>query len=361
MSGPQFWVFAPGGAGPAGAPAESTITAAFVQPAIGATVQATIADTRWMVAGADTVVAGGGYYLIVSVDDGTHATIRNYGYAANVVPGTNVAAPAVIAPTGTRGASGTGRIVPALDPNSYLAWDFQTLNGGAQNALGAAQPAVPYLKNLGAGPACDLSVGFANAGGGGAGVLSPLGHGLGFYALGGASGGIASAASPPAPPAQHDFCVEAFFFTKDTTTTAEGVIFSKAFDAVSWTAPFNSIEMNYATGNGGILEFGMTDLSTPGAEIGGTVGGRFKMNVGFHHAALVATGHVLSAYCDGVLAGSVAYGLGVLYGTGPWMFGGNKVNTSDASNIVMCYAQVSDIARSPAYIAASAAGWGAGQ
>lgn len=361
MSGPQFSVLAPGSAGPAGASADSTITAAFMQPAIGATVQAQIADTRWMVAGADIVVAGGGYYLVASIDDATHATIQNYGYAANVVPGTNVAAPARIAPSGTRGASSTGRIVPALDANSYLAWDFQTLSTGAQNALGAAQPNAPFIKNLGVGPACDLSGGFANSGGGGTGVLSPLGHGLGFYALGGASGGLASGASPPAPPGQHDVTAEAFFFTKDTTTTAEGVILSKAFDAVSWTAPFNSLELNYATGNGGILEFGMTDLSTPGAEIGGTVGGRFKMGVGFHHAALVLGAHACSAYVDGVLAGSVAYGLGVLYGTGPWMFGGNKVNTSDASNIVMCYAQVSNVARSAAYIAAAAAAWGAGQ
>lgn len=256
----------------------------------------------------------------------------------------------------------SGRTLPALDASNVLAWDFQVLDTGLAPALGTINPFYASTGTL-TGPTANLTRNFVNAGGGAAATLGPGGKGLElastFFALGGASGGLGTPFDPATVPDNTSLTIEAYFYLSSQTTTAQGVIFSKAF-AHAWAAPFNSIELNLAVGNAGIIEFGMTDTAAPGAEIGQTLAARNAIGVGYHHAAVVVdqVAKRCTCYVDGFARGNFVFVGGYAGGTGgPWMLGGNTVNTSDSASLVYSRATVSNVARSAAYLQSAAAGF----
>jgi hypothetical protein len=73
----------------------TTITAPYVQPAVGSTVSVSMATTAWMVAGEQILINGGGYYTISSVTDGTTVVVKNLG-TQNTAPGNTVNSAGVI-------------------------------------------------------------------------------------------------------------------------------------------------------------------------------------------------------------------------------------------------------------------------
>lgn len=92
--------------GAAGAAAFTTTTAPFTQPAVSANVTAQVASSAGIVVGSDVFVAGGGYYLVASIPDGTHIQLTNRGYSANATPGATIGSAARVSPTGPAGADG---------------------------------------------------------------------------------------------------------------------------------------------------------------------------------------------------------------------------------------------------------------
>lgn len=115
----QVSVSVPGPEGPAGSNGTDgtngynsfcDVAAPFAQPAVGADVDVTVDDARWMSMGQEVFVENGGYYMVVSVV-GNVATLKNRGYDANVWVGVIVAAGNLVNPSGEKGetgADGTG-------------------------------------------------------------------------------------------------------------------------------------------------------------------------------------------------------------------------------------------------------------
>lgn len=99
-------VIGPAGAGGAGLNAFTTLSASFTQPAVAATVTATVGTTAWIAVGQAVYVVGGGYYQVSSVGDSTHVTISNFGYAGNANPGATVASGGGVSPAGLAGQGG---------------------------------------------------------------------------------------------------------------------------------------------------------------------------------------------------------------------------------------------------------------
>ena len=73
--------------------ATTTLSTAFTQPAVSATVPITVASTVGFIANQTITIAAGGTYTISSITDATHMVVTNSGTAGN-------AAPAVSVPTG---------------------------------------------------------------------------------------------------------------------------------------------------------------------------------------------------------------------------------------------------------------------
>lgn len=273
----------------------------------------------------------------------------------------------LLTPQGELGASaqdvaiGGGRALPALDNDDFLVWDFQKLFLGLDPTLGAINQNYASTGTQ-QGPGSSLDHGFVNSGGGGAAVLGPGSAGLvfadQFYALGSASGGTGTANNPPTVPDNTSLTVQSFIYVSSLTSTTQGVIASKAFGP-TWVAPFNAVETNLTTANDGSIEYGMVDSAAPGAEIGATVTGRGALTVGYNHVALVIDQTLKRAflYTQGIQRGFFAFTGGLASGTGPWMLGGNIINTSDSSNLIYSRVQISRVARSATYLAAAAAGW----
>jgi hypothetical protein len=71
-------------------------TATYVQPASGATVSIAVADSSGLAPGGEIFVVGGGFYTVIAVPDGTHATVLNTGTAQNAAPTSVVAQPAAV-------------------------------------------------------------------------------------------------------------------------------------------------------------------------------------------------------------------------------------------------------------------------
>jgi hypothetical protein len=78
----------------------TTTTADFTQPAIGATVTAQVASSAGLTVGTVIRIAGGGYYRVTAVPDGTHATLFNYGFANSTAYAPANAAPAATVASG---------------------------------------------------------------------------------------------------------------------------------------------------------------------------------------------------------------------------------------------------------------------
>jgi archaellum component FlaF (FlaF/FlaG flagellin family) len=90
-----------------GVNAYTTVTEAFVQPAVASSVAAAVANSSWMAVGARLYVSSG-YYEVVSKADTSHVTIKNLGSAGNATPGASVSSTSTVAPAGVDGPTGPG-------------------------------------------------------------------------------------------------------------------------------------------------------------------------------------------------------------------------------------------------------------
>lgn len=80
-----------GAAGNDGQSAYSVTTAAFTQPAVGATVLVQIASTAWFGVGQTIFVENGGYYEVITKPNTTTATLENLGVTGFAAPAASVA------------------------------------------------------------------------------------------------------------------------------------------------------------------------------------------------------------------------------------------------------------------------------
>jgi hypothetical protein len=98
----------PQGAGGAGLNAFTNLAANFVQPAVNASVTATVGGTAWMGISQIIFVQGGGYYQVTSIPDLTHVSLTNLGYTGNASPGSTVSSGTSIqvTPAGLAGQGG---------------------------------------------------------------------------------------------------------------------------------------------------------------------------------------------------------------------------------------------------------------
>lgn len=92
--------------GAAGSVLAATTTASFTQPAVSGTVNVSVSSSTLLTVNAYVLIAGGGYYQVTAVPDGTHATVRNLGYSGNAAPSATVATAAPVTLTGPQGATG---------------------------------------------------------------------------------------------------------------------------------------------------------------------------------------------------------------------------------------------------------------
>jgi hypothetical protein len=133
---------ATGNAGPAGADAYTTLTAAFTQPAIGGTVDIFVVNNSWADLTQIIYIATGGFY---KVTDKTNLTTIELTRLSWTIPGITFIALAspvgsvgtLVTPSGTIGANGTNgidgdgitlvkSITNTLDPNSLLTVNSST-------------------------------------------------------------------------------------------------------------------------------------------------------------------------------------------------------------------------------------------
>lgn len=84
----------------------TTTTAAFTQPAIGASVTAEVANSSFIAPGQVLYVASGGYYLAQATPDSTHVQLLNLGYSGNTTPGLPVSSNKEVSPGGLEGPEG---------------------------------------------------------------------------------------------------------------------------------------------------------------------------------------------------------------------------------------------------------------
>jgi hypothetical protein len=91
-------------------------TASFVQPNIGGTVSVLIDSTDGLVEGQTVVLAGGGFYVVQTVSDGS-AHLLNLALVANLPSGGTVPRGAILAPSG---APGLGVIVPQTGQTNII-------------------------------------------------------------------------------------------------------------------------------------------------------------------------------------------------------------------------------------------------
>lgn len=95
-----------GATGSPGVNAYTTLGASFTQPAVNATVSATVGTTAWMVATQVVYVASGGYYTVSSITNSTTVVLTNLGYTGNAAPGATVANASGVSPGGLVGSTG---------------------------------------------------------------------------------------------------------------------------------------------------------------------------------------------------------------------------------------------------------------
>ena len=81
-----------------GTSATTTTTANVTVPAILGTVSIPVTSTSSLAAGLGVFIAGGGYYLVQSVTDGTHFVGQNLGLSGNAAPGATIFSGSLVIP-----------------------------------------------------------------------------------------------------------------------------------------------------------------------------------------------------------------------------------------------------------------------
>lgn len=101
-----------GADGADGVNAYTTLTAAFVMPAEGATVSASVGNTAWMAVGQTIYVQTAGYMSVSSITNNVTVVLLNPEntaagtYSINAAPATNIPSGSKVAPGGIQGPSG---------------------------------------------------------------------------------------------------------------------------------------------------------------------------------------------------------------------------------------------------------------
>lgn len=135
-----------------GVNAFATTAASFTMPASGSSVSVQMDDPSWMAAGQIVYVTTAGYMQVVSIDDATHATLKNLGYTGNAAGAATIAMAQEVSPAGLKGTDGTngtngtaGATGPDGSRNRIINGDFQIdqRNAGASLTL-TAGAAVAY-------------------------------------------------------------------------------------------------------------------------------------------------------------------------------------------------------------------------
>jgi hypothetical protein len=81
-------------------PARATLSANFTQPAVLATVAATVSSSSSFQVGATVFLFGGGFYSITAIPNPTHLTLRNTGAVGNAAPAATVTSGVLVIPSG---------------------------------------------------------------------------------------------------------------------------------------------------------------------------------------------------------------------------------------------------------------------
>lgn len=113
VPGPQGLPGAAGEDGVAGESAHTTLSAQFLMPAEGATVNAVVGSTAWMVVGQPLAVQVAGTMIVSSITNAITVVLENpentaaSEYADNAAPTTAIPAGSKISPSGVQGPAGT--------------------------------------------------------------------------------------------------------------------------------------------------------------------------------------------------------------------------------------------------------------
>jgi hypothetical protein len=282
------------------------------------------------------------YSKLVSAIIAAITSGENYFAGQGIVP------PAPV----TGGGSGL-RAIPAIDGFSAIRWDFTKMVNGQPPVFGA-HPA-SAIQSVGA-QLVPLNAGYSNGTGGLVIEPGPFGRAGDFYAAGGNTGGSGTDNLPYTPGQNASVTLEAGFFARGAPIN-NGVILSKTWVHSTFTAPFNSLNLTFLANTAtGAWEIAMLDSSNLSAEIGLDItDGRDCVKFGqYNHLMMVVdvAAKRCIGYLNGVARGNFTFTTGPAYNvttdSGPWMIGGNIVNTSDASNIVYDYTEIANVARTPA-------------
>lgn len=141
---------AAGADGTNGANAFTTLTASFIQPAVNATVIASVASSAWITIGQKVFVGTGGHYEVTAKPNGVSVTLENLGYDGNAPPTTVIPNGAQVSPSGNKGADGVSAAGDMLGANNLSDVDDIV---ASRNNLGlgtmAVETAANYLTKAG--------------------------------------------------------------------------------------------------------------------------------------------------------------------------------------------------------------------
>lgn len=128
----------PGPAGNNGLNAFSTTIVSFTVPAVGSTVDITLASSTFAIAGQALYIAGAGYYQVTVAGTRGTITVKNLGVSGNAVPTTVIASPSAVSPAGAQGSPGTLNSLSPTTTKGDLIVDDGTGSGSAHDVRFAA-------------------------------------------------------------------------------------------------------------------------------------------------------------------------------------------------------------------------------